>query len=145
MVKKEEKMKKIRLIEMFAGIGSQTSALKRIGADFESYKISEWEINAVKSYKAIHSFDNKDYSQGMTEEQLNRALINFGISNDGKEPLSDEKIINKKLSEKQEIYNIFRQTKNLGSIVNIKGEDLEIVNPESFTYLLTLFLVKICL
>ena len=46
--------KPIRLIELFAGIGSQAKALKRLGADFEHYKISEWEVNATASYKAIH-------------------------------------------------------------------------------------------
>lgn len=130
-------MKKIRLIELFAGVGSQASALERIGADFESYKISEWEINAVKSYNAIHSKDRKDYSEGMEESKLDDALIKYGISADGKELLSEDKIKRKPLKEKKEIYNTFRQTKNLGSIVNIKGEDLEIVKPESFTYLLT--------
>ena len=45
--------KPIRLIELFAGIGSQAKALERLGADFEHYRISEWEFNAVASYKAI--------------------------------------------------------------------------------------------
>ena len=39
--------KPIRLIELFAGIGAQAKALKRLGADFEHYKISEWEVHAT--------------------------------------------------------------------------------------------------
>jgi DNA (cytosine-5)-methyltransferase 1 len=46
---------KIRLIELFAGIGSQATALKRLGADFEHYKICEFDKNAVTSYNALHS------------------------------------------------------------------------------------------
>lgn len=46
--------KPIRLIELFAGIGSQAKALKRLGADFEHYKVIEYDKNAVKSYNAIH-------------------------------------------------------------------------------------------
>jgi DNA (cytosine-5)-methyltransferase 1 len=47
-------MKKNRLIELFAGIGSQAMALKRLKIDFEHYKICENDKFAVKSYNAIH-------------------------------------------------------------------------------------------
>lgn len=46
--------KKIRLIEMFAGIGAQAMALRDIGADFEHWFVCEFEPHAVKSYNAIH-------------------------------------------------------------------------------------------
>lgn len=46
--------KPIRLIELFAGIGSQAKALKNIGADFEHYKVVEFDKYAIKSYNAIH-------------------------------------------------------------------------------------------
>lgn len=47
--------KKIRLIELFAGYGSQAMALERIGADFEHYRIVEFDKYAVASYNAIHN------------------------------------------------------------------------------------------
>ena len=46
--------KKIRLIELFGGIGSQAMALRDIGADFEHYKLVEFDKYAVRSYNAIH-------------------------------------------------------------------------------------------
>lgn len=46
--------KPIRLIELFAGIGSQAKALKNIGADFEHYKVVEFDKYAITSYNAIH-------------------------------------------------------------------------------------------
>lgn len=46
--------KPIRLIELFAGIGAQAKALKKIGVPFEHYKICEFDDAAVKSYNAIH-------------------------------------------------------------------------------------------
>lgn len=46
--------KPIRLIEMFAGIGSQAKALKRLGVKFEHWKALEIDKNAIKSYNAIH-------------------------------------------------------------------------------------------
>ena len=49
--------KPIRLIELFAGIGSQAKALKRLGANFEHYRICEFDKYAIKSYNAIHGTD----------------------------------------------------------------------------------------
>ena len=46
--------KPLRLIELFAGIGSQTEALKRIGIPFEQYRVCEIDERAMKSYNAIH-------------------------------------------------------------------------------------------
>ena len=49
--------KPIRLIELFAGIGSQAKALKNLDADFEHYRICEFDKYAVKSYNAVHGTD----------------------------------------------------------------------------------------
>lgn len=76
--------KPIRLIELFAGVGSQAMALKTIGANFEHWKVVEFDKYAIASYNAIHR-------------------TNF--------PTMD--------------------------VTKIHGSDLEIVNTESFTYLLT--------
>ena len=76
--------KPIRLIELFGGVGSQAMALRNIGADFEHYRLVEFDKFPVASYNAIHG-------------------TNF-------EPTD---------------------------IRNIHGEDLGIVDVESFTYLLT--------
>lgn len=49
--------KPIRLIELFAGIGSQAMALRDIEADFEHYRVIEFDKYAVASYNAIHGTD----------------------------------------------------------------------------------------
>lgn len=46
--------KPIRLIELFGGIGSQAMALRDIGANFEHYRLVEFDKYAVASYNAIH-------------------------------------------------------------------------------------------
>lgn len=46
--------KPIRLIELFAGVGSQAQALKNIGADFEHHRVVEFDKYPVASYNAIH-------------------------------------------------------------------------------------------
>ena len=81
----------IRLIELFAGIGSQAKALENLGADFEHWKVCEFDKYAIASYNAVHG-------------------TNFEPSD----------------------------------ITQLKGKDLEIVDTEHFTYLLTPSLVKIC-
>lgn len=85
--------KPIRLIELFAGVGSQAMALKTIGYPYELYKTSDWEVHAVASYKAIHhEKDNKDYSVEIKAQDLPQALYNIGISNDGKNPMTLQQI-----------------------------------------------------
>lgn len=44
----------IRLIELFAGIGSQAQALENIGVDFQTVAISEIDPYAIKSYELLH-------------------------------------------------------------------------------------------
>lgn len=49
--------KPIRLIELFAGYGSQAMALERMGVDFETYKVVEFDEHAIRSYNAVHGTD----------------------------------------------------------------------------------------
>ena len=49
--------KPIRLIELFAGYGSQAMALKRVGAKFEHYRVVEFDKYAMASYNAVHGTD----------------------------------------------------------------------------------------
>lgn len=46
--------KPIRLIELFAGIGSQAKALKNLGVEFEHWKVIEFDRHAIDSYNAVH-------------------------------------------------------------------------------------------
>lgn len=49
--------KPIRLIELFAGVGSQAMALRDLAADFEHYRVVEFDKYAIASYNAIHGTD----------------------------------------------------------------------------------------
>ena len=57
--------KPVRLIELFAGIGSQAKALKNLGVPFETYKVVEFDKYALASYNAIHhtQFTTQDITQ----------------------------------------------------------------------------------
>lgn len=123
---------------MFSGIGAQAKALSRLGVDFEHYRTSEWEVNAAASYKAIHkNDDNTDYSEGLTNEELTDILYNIGISIDGKKPLGTKEIARKGEQWKRTVYNNFKATNNIGSILNISGKDLGIVDTDKWCYILT--------
>lgn len=50
-------MNKVRLIELFAGYGSQAMALRNIGVPFEHYRVVEFDRFAIKSYNAVHGTD----------------------------------------------------------------------------------------
>ena len=51
---KKVEQKKLRVFEAFAGIGAQASALKRMKINYEIVGISDWFIDAIECYSAIH-------------------------------------------------------------------------------------------
>lgn len=51
--------KLIRLIELFAGVGSQAISLSDLGAIFEHHRVVEFDKFAIASYNAIHGTDFK--------------------------------------------------------------------------------------
>ena len=57
--------KPIRLIELFAGIGSQAKALKNLNANFEHYRVCEFDKYAIDSYNAVHNtnFETSDITK----------------------------------------------------------------------------------
>ena len=130
--------KPIRLIEFFAGYGSQALALKYLGVHFEHWKTCEWAVKSIQAYKDIHFNDAKvDLDLLMDKKQMVDFLYNKGISSNYNEPMSKSQI--SRLSEEQLktiINNIFI-TNNLVNIQQVKGKDLEIVDKEHYTYLLT--------
>ena len=130
--------KPIKLIEFFAGYGSQALALKYLNLDFTHHRICEWAIKSIQAYKDIHfKDDNTDYSQLSSKEQIIEYLYKKGISSNYNDPMSYEQI--KRLGEQQlrTIYNNIIATKNLVNITQVHGKDLDITDTESFTYLLT--------
>mgnify|MGYP002769480206 CR=1 FL=1 len=62
--------KPIRLIELFAGYGSQSMALERIGAKFEHYRVVEFDKYAIASYNAVHgtNFPTMDITKVHAED-----------------------------------------------------------------------------
>lgn len=131
--------KPVRLIELFAGIGSQAMALHDLGVDFEHYKISEWEVNANRSYKAIH-FPDDDFDHSERIEKfkwVSRILYEYGISADGKTRLTLKKVRNRGEKWCRQTYNEFRSTHNIGSITSAHALDLRITDTDKYCYIMT--------
>lgn len=129
--------KPIRLIELFGGYGSQSLALKYLGIPFEHWRLSEWAVKSIQAYKDMHfADDTTDYSKDMTVEQA-KGWLNGKISADYNTPMSEQQI--NRLPEKQvrTIYNNMRATHNLGSITQIKAEDLAVVDTDKYCYIMT--------
>lgn len=127
--------KPIRLIELFAGIGSQATAMKRLGLNFESWRICEWAVKSILAYKNLHSEDEKDYSQALTREELIETLYQFGISSDYNQPMTKAQIELLKDERLREIYNAIKSTNNLVNIQNVKAEDLDVRDTDIYIYI----------
>lgn len=128
--------KPIKLIELFAGYGSQSLALEYSSIPFEHHKICEWAIPSIQAYKDIHFTEDKtDYSEGMSQEDLIDFFDKHKISSDYSNPLTREQLSRRK--DLRTIYNNAKASNNLLSICNIKGGDLEIKETDKFTYITT--------
>lgn len=130
--------KPIRLIEMFAGYGSQALALKYLGVPFEHWKICEWNYKSFQAYRQLHmTDDNTDYSKGLSKEEMVDYLFSKGISADWNKPMKLEQI--KRLGEDKlrEIYSNIQATHNLVDISQVHANDIEIINPDQYTYIMT--------
>lgn len=130
--------KPIRLIELFAGYSSQAMALRRIGADFEIWHTSEWLWQSNRSHLAVfHGNACPDHSAGMTRGEVAEALLRLGVSADEQRPMTKAEIERKGEKWQRRIYSEFKENRNLGSIVNIRGSDLEISETDKYFYIMT--------
>ena len=128
--------KPIRLIELFAGYGSQALALKYLGVNFEHWKTCEWAIKSIQAYKDIH-FTNDTKEISMSKDEMIDYLYSKGISSNYNEPMTKNQI--SRLNEKQlkTIIENIEITHNLVNIQQVKGQDLEIIEKEQYEYILT--------
>lgn len=131
--------KPIRLIELFAGYGSQALSLKYLGVPFEHHVISEWAVKSIQAYKDMHfASDSTDYSMGMTDGEL-VDFLDGRISADYNKPMTRKQIEKHNGGEKwrRAVYNNMKATRNLGSITMARGGDLQVEETDKYCYILT--------
>lgn len=129
--------KPIRLIELFSGYGSQALALKYLGAEFTHWRICEWATKSIQAYNDLHIRDYKDYSKALTSDAIIERLATYGISMNYNEPMTLDQIKRKGEAWQRQTYNNIIATHNLVDVSKAKANDLNIIDTENFTYLLT--------
>jgi len=110
--------KKLRVFEAFAGIGAQNSALKKARINYEIVGISEWFINALNVYDAIHSKD-EIIDLPSYDAQI-EYLKQFTFSKDSVNPIKDIRKLTR--NEIENLYIANKRVKNIGSVMDITGD-----------------------
>lgn len=115
----------LKVFEAFAGIGTQTMALKRLNIDFEIVGISEIDNFAVDSYANIHCKNIQVKEKSIEEMKDYLKKINFPLDNKGQlKKLNNTKI--------KECYKNCIKSKNFGDISKINADELSDI--DLFTY-----------
>ena len=115
--------RRIRVFEAFAGIGAQRAALERAGVNYEISGISDWFIDAIRCYAAIHCNNvNVDVPERLSdvEDYLNA----FTFSADSVKPYDLKRLTE---DQKRDLYRANKQCNNYGSITELRGDKM----PES--------------
>ena len=110
----------LRVFEAFAGIGAQASALERLKIKHEIVGISEWSIDAIICYDAIHRKNNESVKLPDKKEQV-KYLERFQFSKDSVRPTKLKSLSN---NEIEQLYIANKRSKNYGSITQIHGSNL---------------------
>lgn len=119
MTRKNEK-KTLRVFEAFAGIGAQASALERLNIDYEIVGISDWFIDAIECYAAIHC-DNIEVEVPRDIKEVEEYLSKYTFSATSTKPTNIKRLTE---DQKRDLYRANVRAKNYGSITELKGSDM---------------------
>lgn len=117
---KQNIVPKLRVFEAFAGIGAQHSALKRLGINFEISGISDWFIDAIECYAAIHH-ENDVVTVPQQKEKVLKYLERMTFSKDS---VHSCKLGSLSEDDLRDLYRSNKKCKNIGSILDIKPEEM---------------------
>lgn len=122
--------KPLRLIEFFAGYGSQALALKYLGVKFEHYKICEWAVNSIIAYASLHRNELEEYGNNfcgdLTKEQIASELFSMGVSINYNEPAKLDQLKRMNEDKLRLCFNSIMWSNNLVDISRVNGKDLHI-------------------
>ncbi|MBO4384259.1 MAG: DNA (cytosine-5-)-methyltransferase [Clostridia bacterium] len=117
-------VKKLRVFEAFAGIGAQASALERLGINYEIVGISDWFIDAIECYAAIHC-ENVEVDVPQDIKLVEEYLNQFTFSATSIRP-TNLKILSE--DQKRDLYRANKKANNYGSITELKGADMPLTD-----------------
>ena len=118
-------MEKIKLVELFSGIGSQSKALKNKGINYELVATCEWDIHSMVAYDLIHN-DNTIPLDVLKKSKLEilDLLNQYNLSGNGKEKINSNSLKSLPITVLQRILAAIIKTKNYVDITQLKGCDL---------------------
>ena len=119
-MEKRKVLPKLRVFEAFAGIGAQASALKRLNINYEIVGISDWYIDAIECYDAIHC-RNINVNVPDDIKEVDRYLSQYTFSADSVKPFDIRRLTE---DQRRDLYRANVRTNNYGSITELKGSDL---------------------
>lgn len=115
-----ENKNSLRVFEAFAGIGAQVAALKRLNINYEVVGISDWYIDAIICYDAIHHSIDEEIDIPDYEDQL-KYLNQFQFSRDSVHQTKLE-LLERPILE--QLYVAHIRSKNYGSISSLQGKQM---------------------
>lgn len=107
----------LRVFEAFAGIGAQAAALKRMNIEYEIVGISDWFIDAIECYAAIHCNDKKVIVPKDIAE-VDEYLSQFTFSADSVKPYDLKRLTE---DQRRDLYRANKRANNYGSITELRG------------------------
>lgn len=110
----------LRVFEAFAGIGAQAAALKRMNINYEIVGISDWFIDAIECYAAIHCKEKK-VAVPRDIAEVDEYLSQFTFSADSVKPYDLKRLTE---DQRRDLYRANKQANNYGSITELKGCDM---------------------
>lgn len=115
--------KPIKVIELFAGYGSQMLAFEYLKANASHFKICEWAVPSIMAYNLIHIRDFTDYSRERERDWLIDYLADRQISMDYNKPMTRAEIARKPEEWLRKVYNSIIATKDTVDITRTHGND----------------------
>ena len=118
-------MKKMKIVELFSGIGSQARALENIGIKIDLQATCEWDIHAFIAYDAIHKDTFiLDEIERMSKEEVFNALKGYTLSNNGKEAMKTSTLHAYSEQVLKRILSAIKRTNNMIDVSQIKGSEM---------------------
>ncbi|MEG1566961.1 MAG: DNA (cytosine-5-)-methyltransferase [Anaerovoracaceae bacterium] len=112
--------KELRVFEAFAGIGAQSSALSKTNIKYKIVGISDWFIDAIECYAAMHC-SRIDVDVPESLEEIKEYLNQFTFSADSVRPYDINRLSDDKL---RDLYRANKRCNNFGSVTELKGCDM---------------------
>lgn len=106
----------MKVVELFAGIGSQRKALDRLEINHEIVNIAEWYIPAILAYDSIHNGKRDIENISVSIEEIKEYLKRYTFSMDSKRPIKKNQIDKYSHNLLRHLYIANIRTNNLVSI-----------------------------